>query len=347
MESVLLRSVYDPPRAQEPWALSDYVGHARLRLYSLGRWALAEALRLARAQGQDVLVPEFICREVLSALAAAGARPVFYPVGRDLAPSSDPDDWPRAAAVLCVDYFGFPQNLAPFERYARRTQAILIEDNAHGLLSRDEKGRALGTRAALGVLSLRKTLPLADGGALLVNEERLWSQAPAQLPAAQTANSYLRRRQRLRRLSRWLGAKGMARAIDGLRRLRSLAAPASGALDPEAERRIPLPPPPCPEALESFQAVGLREEVERRRALYALCARLLEPAGVEPVFARLPDQTTPYLYPFRASAAQAKKADAILKSRGLLSLPWPAPPEALVGRLPEFHTAVRGVHFLW
>ena len=180
----LTATVYCPPRAKAPWRLEDVYKTAALRLYGHGRQAFAEALLLSGAAGGRVLLPSFICRDLLASVAAAGAKPSFYGVKPDLTPDEDPSRWPDAHAVLAVDYFGFPQDLTPFQAYARRCGAALIEDAAHALFSRDAAGRLLGTRAPLGILSLRKSLPLPDGGALLVNDAALAARLPPQTPFA-------------------------------------------------------------------------------------------------------------------------------------------------------------------
>jgi hypothetical protein len=347
----LPRTVYAPPRARAPWPLSAFAGHDRLRVYSLGRWALVEALRLAAAQNKTVLLPDYICRDILSALAQAGARAAFYPVGRNLEMEADPDSLPQACAILSVNYFGFPQDLSSFEKYARRARALLIEDNAHGLLSKDSQGRPLGTRAPLGLLSMRKTLALPDGGALLVNDAALWGRvgdqpAIADKPAA--ALSFARRRGAARKLARWLGARGMVATIDAARFLRKLrTGDELPSCDPQAERLLPAPAQPCSEALGPFWQADPQAEVERRRGLYLLCEELLKPAGIEPVFSNLPEGTAPYAYPFRASGREQEHAESILKNNGLFSLPWPALPDAVAARVPSFHSTVRAVQFLW
>ena len=86
----LTSTVYSPPRAKAPWRLEDLYTPATVRHYAYGRQALTEALRLAGAAGKTVLLPAFICREVLSAVAAAGVRPAFYAVAPDLTPEEPP-----------------------------------------------------------------------------------------------------------------------------------------------------------------------------------------------------------------------------------------------------------------
>mgnify|MGYP003896109965 FL=1 len=83
--------------------------------------------------------------------------------------------------MLAVNYFGFAQDLSPFREYCSTTGATLIEDNAHGFLSKDSAGNLLGTRADLGITSIRKTFRLVNGAALYVSSEELSDLVPNQL----------------------------------------------------------------------------------------------------------------------------------------------------------------------
>ena len=80
----LAATVYAPPRARAPWRLEDLLPGLALRYFSFGRRALAAGLRAAGiGAGKAVLLPEFVCRDLLSAVADAGSGPVFYPVRED------------------------------------------------------------------------------------------------------------------------------------------------------------------------------------------------------------------------------------------------------------------------
>lgn len=340
----LAATVYAPPRAKSPWRVADLYAPASTRLYGYGRTALAEALRLSGAAGGRVLLPAFVCRDLLSAVAATGAEPAFYGVRPDLAPEEDPSRWPDARAVLAVDYFGWPQDLAPFSAYARRTGAVLIEDAAHALFSRDAGGRLLGTRAPLGLLSLRKSLPLPNGGALLASDPALAARLPAQLPAEPAPGP----RPALKAASRPLLAVFGARAAHaGLTALRALRGDASGHVDPDpgSERVLPEPPAPCPELARPLVCADPAVEASRRRALWSHCDALARRAGLAPVFPSLPDGVVPYAYAFRAKDLAA--ARAVFAREGLTALPWPDLPAAIAPSAPERYRDVALAHFLW
>ncbi len=340
----LASTVYCPPRAKTPWRVEEFFAPAAVRFYGHGRNALVEALRLAGAAGGRVLLPSFVCRDLLSAVAAAGAEPAFYGVRPDLSPDEDQTRWPDARAVLAVDYFGWPQDLAPFQAYARRCGAVVIEDAAHALFSRDASGRLLGTRAPLGLLSLRKSLPLPNGGALVAADFALAARLPAQVPFEALPG----RRPALKAAARpLLALAGAVGAHMGLTAMRSLRGDASGHVgpDPDSERVLPAPAAPCLELGRPLVCADPVIEASRRRALWSLCDGLARRAGLAPVFPALPDGVVPYGYAFRAKDLAA--ARAVFAAEGLTTLPWPDLPDAVLGSAPEADRSVALVHFLW
>lgn len=335
----LTDTVYAPPKAKTPWRLEALYAPAAVRLYGYGRHALAAAFELAGARGKSVLLPEFICRDVLASVAAVGAQPVFYPVTPELTPAAPPERWPRAACVLAVDYFGFPQDLAPFEKYGKP----VIEDAAHALLSRDGKGRLLGTRAPLGALSPRKSLPLPNGGALLASGEYA-ARLPPPLPTATAPG----RRAALKGAARpFLALAGSRMTLAALTALRALRGDASGHVppDPGSERALPSPAGPCPELAAPVECADPAIELSRRRALWALCRGIAHGAGLEPVFPALPEGVNPYAYAFRAPDLGA--ARETFARAGLGVLPWPDLPEAVAANAPAHYRDVALAHFLW
>ncbi len=340
----LVSTVYSPPRAKTPWRLEDLFAPAALRFYGHGRNALTEALKLADAAGSRVLMPSFVCRDLLSAVKAAGAEPAFYGVKADLTPEEDPSRWPDAKAAIAVDFFGFPQDLSPFEAYARRSGAVLIEDAAHALFSRDAAGRLLGSRAPLGILSLRKSLPLPNGGALVAADPALAARLPPQLPFEAVPG----RRPSLKAAARpFLGLFGARAAHAGLSGLRALRGDASGHVgaDPESERVLPEPASPCPELERPLVCADPKIEASRRRALWALCDGLGRKAGLSPIFPSLPDGVVPYGWAFRAKDLTV--ARSVFAAEGLTTLPWPDLPSAILPSASERDKTAALVHFLW
>jgi hypothetical protein len=340
----LARTVYAPPAASTSWRLADLYAPARLRCYRFGRHALADAFRAAG--GGPVLIPGFFCREVLSAVPAAGGRCLFYSVGPDLQPDQDSSRWPEAKSVLAVDFFGFPAGLEPFRAYARRTGAAIVEDACHALFSRDPEGRLLGTRADFGALSPRKTLPLSDGGVLLETGAASGKTLP---PAAEAVGEPTLR-------SKLKAAARPLLAAAGARTARTLLETLRGARGFDWHDRIgregsedePLGDSAPSAALSA--PIGCGDEAgerTRRRGLYELCAETARGLGLTPVFPRLTDGVVPYAFPFRAKPDEAEDAYAAYRRLGLSVLPWPDLPEGIRDGAPAHYRDVYLAHFLW
>jgi hypothetical protein len=346
----LVRDVYRPPASVTHWRLEQLVGHDRVRYFSLGRHALVAALRAGGVSaGGVVLLPEFICREVLAAVHSVGATPAYYPVSAALTLDCDPAQLPAAQALLAVDYFGFPQNLAPFMQYCARTGAVLIEDNAHGLFSRDSRGNALGTRADIGIFSIRKTLLTPDGAALAINNEKFVPKLTPQL-AFDTLPVPLsfRTKNVLRRLVPVIGI-GPAQFATACTRFARWArsghrVPPSS---PEAEMQIPACAAPSRALFEVMTHTDCAAESARRRALYECLSEVLDPVRYPPLFDNLPEHTVPYGYPFFADAAAAAAASRILARLGLECFRWPELPDSIAPFAPAHYTSVWMVSFLW
>lgn len=344
----LVSTIYNPPRARQPWVLKEILPEGATRYYSLARWALVDALRACGVgPGDRVLVPGLICREVLASINLLDATPVFYPVSPELRAGFSHGDLGQAKAVLAVNYFGFPQGLEMFRQYCERTGAALIEDNAHGLLSRDENGQLLGSRGDAGIFSFRKTVALPGGGALVLGGGRSMPPRP-DLPFARTVVGRYRLKQACRRVADRLGPIRSARSIGAVRQLRQLlSGNGFAASAPDTETRIRAAPNP-PALIRRGVAVADPElESERRRALYGLAGRILEAIAGIPVFPHLPQNAVPYGFPFFAAPAHVPGIATHLARHGMLISRWPDLPAAVAPSAPEHYRHLLVVPFLW
>lgn len=332
----------------ETLQLRDDADAATTRYFSLGRHALTAGLSaLGIGRGDVVLLPAYICRDLLASVRAVEAEPSFYPVERSLTPGSLPAA-PRAKAVIAVNYFGFAQRLAPFRAYCAEHGAALIEDNAHGFLSRDEQGNLLGCRGDLGIVSLRKTFAFPDGAALLLNRKEWIDRLPEPMSCRNDplSSSYVIKRASRRIQSstglpmRRLGEQ-VARA---LRRIRTgHPFPTS---HPESEFQIPGPAAIHCETRRMLAQIRPPEEGERRRTLYREVQNELRHLDIEPLFGDLPPHAVPYGYPFRAGASTAAAAARVALRRGLDCSRWPDLPTAIEPVAPDFYRNVYWVNFL-
>jgi hypothetical protein len=345
---VLLSTIYTPPRAREPWMLQDVLPGGPTRYYSLARWALVDALRTySVGPGDRVLVPGLICREVLASISLLGAVATFYPVSRGLCAGCSAGDLVQAKAVIAVNYFGFPQELGVFLDYCQRTGAALIEDNAHGLLSRDENGQLLGSRGDAGVFSIRKTIAVPDGGALVLTGDREMPQGTCP-PEVSAPPAPYRLKQAFRRVVGRLGPRQTHRLIGAVRQLRRVrtgdALPVGA---PDAEVRIPVGPNPSSLVARALRVTDPDLEMRRRRALYELAGRIVKAIGAVPVFPCLPPNVVPYGFPMFVSQAQAGQIAADVGWYGLQLSGWPDLPAAVAPEAPEHYRRLMVLPFLW
>jgi dTDP-4-amino-4,6-dideoxygalactose transaminase len=152
-----------------------------------GIYHLFRALEFKK--GDIVLVPDYHSGNEVSAIQAAGATIVYYPILRNLEP--DLDALSRLAklnpkVIYVIHYLGWPQPMKEIAAICRERGSILIEDCALSLLS-EPYGKPLGASGDYSVFCLYKTLPVPNGGLLVQNRNLLGQLAGLELqPCPQT-----------------------------------------------------------------------------------------------------------------------------------------------------------------
>lgn len=121
--------------------------------------------------GEAILFPAYHCGSELDPILRRGITVRYYRVDRRM--RIDLEDLIRQAdaavrAVFLIHYLGIPQDVDEVLNLCRRRGLFLVEDCAHALYG-SHRGRPLGSLGDVAIFSLRKTLPLPDGGALLTN----------------------------------------------------------------------------------------------------------------------------------------------------------------------------------
>lgn len=162
---------------EQRWAASTGARHALC--VANGTDALLLGLRaLGVGPGDEVIVPAYTFLATATAVALAGATPVFADIDPDtycLDPAAvDAAVTPRTAAVIVVHLGGHPADLDAIGALCRRRALALVEDaaHAHGARHRD---RPVGALADLGSWSFQgsKNLTAGEGGALTTNDDAL------------------------------------------------------------------------------------------------------------------------------------------------------------------------------
>lgn len=324
----------------------------RTRFYGYGRQALVDALRrVGVAVGDEVLLPGLICRDVLASLAAVGVVPRFYPVDERLwtdGAALNTVDAPRARAVIAVNYFGFPQPLAAFRAWCRERGAALIEDNAHGFLSADG-AVPLGRRGDLGVFSLRKTLLLPNGAALVDNRTHV-DVATAQDAKGSIVRAELRylAKRSVKMLIGLGGIKSVRLFIGCIRFARQAATgDAVPRQDPGGEVLVPGEPF-APLTARLLRRVDLTAERTRRRDLFSLFSALFANVReVRPFVTGLDEGVVPNGFPFLFTGTDPARFIDEWWQRSVQVIRWPDLPLGIRDHAPAHYRNVMLVPFLW
>jgi dTDP-4-amino-4,6-dideoxygalactose transaminase len=132
--------------------------------------------------GDEVIMPSFTFVTTANSVVGRGGVPVFV----DIRPDTLCIDeqlieaaiTPRTKAVVPVHYAGVGCEMQVIEQIAERHDLLVVEDAAQGL-GATVSDRPLGGVGHLGTLSFHETknVSCGEGGALLINDERLLERA--------------------------------------------------------------------------------------------------------------------------------------------------------------------------
>jgi len=254
----------------------------------------------------------------------------------------------RCKAVLAVNYFGFAQDLSPFREYCSTTGATLIEDNAHGFLSKDTAGKLLGTRAHLGITSIRKTFRLVNGAALYVSSKEFSDLVPNQLDfqKSDAPKGFL-----LRRLSANIQRSTRFPALSLFQfTIRIMRLVTTGSRLPrstqESETDLPTPAAPHHSVSQLIKSLNPGIEVLRRQQLFNTVLSRVQSLDVEPIFRRLDVGTSPYGFAFIGSSASVQHVRKQIRGLSVEIIHWPDLPDAVSVADNHFYRNVWVVNFL-
>jgi perosamine synthetase len=307
------------------------------------RYALTAALSaLDIKSGDKVLFPSYNCGTEVEPFVRRGVEPIYFRIGPDL--RVDLDDIVRRAragakAVMVTHYLGFPQPVDELMRICKDNGLLFIEDCAHAFLS-SYRRRPLGSFGDASFFSLMKTLPVPNGGVLVLGNSHTWqkdsSEPPSIFPTLLYAVELMRHRSSgmddewkermliLLREGLYLSSRGLRLLLLGYRKVFRpealfLVRPDSYLFHEEVRDW----------GMSSLSRVILRnvryDQVfeARRRNFQYLLARLGDAEGISLPFTSLPEGVCPLFFPMVVeSPAQRDMMYAALKKRGIVSHPW-------------------------
>ncbi len=147
----------------------------RMVPFYFARNAVFHAVRLLGLAGREVLVPAYHHGVEVAALVAAGAVPRFVRVDARLRLDLDhlaDVATRRTAALYVIHYAGFAQPMDEVRAAAGRLGVPVVEDCALSLFAA-EGTRPVGSTGELAVFCFYKSVPVPNGGALVVNDPDL------------------------------------------------------------------------------------------------------------------------------------------------------------------------------
>lgn len=140
-----------------------------------GRTASVQALRHCadRMKEKKILLPDYLCLSVISAVEAAGIEYDFYHVQANLEINwvslfSKIDE--STGMIYIIHYFSVPQHrnlVQHLKSVAEKNDILIMEDITQALFSRHPERMGFGDYI---VASLRKWFPMTDGGLLAIKD---------------------------------------------------------------------------------------------------------------------------------------------------------------------------------
>jgi dTDP-4-amino-4,6-dideoxygalactose transaminase len=133
-------------------------------------------------EGDEVIMPSYTFVSTANAVMLRGAKPVFVDVRRE---TLNIDErlieaaiTSRTRAIFPVHYAGVACEMDEIMAIADRHGLLVVEDAAHGVFAK-YKDQWLGTIGHLGCYSFHETknVSCGEGGALVINDERLEKRA--------------------------------------------------------------------------------------------------------------------------------------------------------------------------
>ena len=141
-----------------------------ISFFLLGRDALISAiLNLGLKKGDKIIIPAYMCESAIKPLEIYGFKLVYVDVEMDLTFSLDKlkkiiKNNP-IKALLAVHYFGFTKEFDNVIDLCQKSGVKVVEDASHSFMSQLLRNHD-DIKCDAEIFSMRKTLPVFDGGAL-------------------------------------------------------------------------------------------------------------------------------------------------------------------------------------
>ena len=252
-------------------------------LYSLARFAIAEALSLSILKKGDVLVPALCCEILSEAVYSSGNTPIYYDISADLEIGPKeifPHLTRKTVAIIAIAYFGFETVSISKLKDLLDDDFYFLIDSAHSVPLRNQDFEFDR------IYSFRKSLGLPDGACWIS------SNLPIELKVRNPVNPTAHQMEELRLLSliaeNW-GTSNLNKVMKILDRRNSLRSQRGFNWSQAA---------PSHRAFEAWQKADFEEIAhERRKHAYQYAEMLKNFRNVRPAFTKVPKNCSPLAFP--------------------------------------------------
>jgi len=296
-----------------------------------GRYAIALICQLLHiGSGDEVIVPAYNCGAEVDPYVRAGAKVIFYRI--DNRAIIDIEDiirrvTPLTRIIHITHFFGWAQEISEIAKFCETRGIFVVEDCAQSLFSKGPNN-TIGLIGDAAMYSFVKSLPVPDGGALVI-KKKIWNESRKFRPP-RPRNTL---RNSLPLLKKWFMQKN--KFWQRYKFTRKLLTK-SWLNNPKGQSRELRP-----EMLKSnyldkkkidwsmsrlskqvLSAINPFEIVEKRRGNYQyLYNSLFHIPTLQPLFDDLPDNVCPMSFPIFVK--DRKHWCEALESKGILVFGWP------------------------
>ena len=161
---------------QHVYNIDNWFGSSDIYRFHKARIGIRHAADLLQLKTDDeVLAPAYHCGSEIDALLKSGVEVILYEVDRNCninIADIEKRITAKTKAIYITHFFGFPQDIVNVKELCKQKNLYLIEDCAMSLFSCNGT-EIIGSTGDLAVFSLAKTLPVPDGGLLVINNTAL------------------------------------------------------------------------------------------------------------------------------------------------------------------------------
>lgn len=295
-------------------------------LCSSAREALYHGLSLLTFKPGKIHVPAYCCKSILLPISNLGIKVSFYDVGERLEPLLNKGEFRKGDVFLLVHFFGIPQDVLLIHSFCQEHGMLLVEDCAHTLPD-PETERPMGSTGVFSIYSLRKMLPVPDGGVLVVNDIAM--QGRVRHLTLPVLSRLPFRRWVVNNLDRLAFTFGWPNTIIIKDLLRQRFSPSDSVFNEL------LSPGASPEinhmTVSLLEGCEIKALMDIRRNNYLMFADLLSGVhGISIPFSSLPESSFPQAFPIMYNNAQ--HLCSYLHRKGIGAGQWPG--DELPGSLP-------------